>query len=77
VAGGRPAAMTTSHTIRIGDSRWMTELSDRSVHLEVTSPPYWQSKDYGNEGQFGFHDSYEEYINNRNLVWSESRRAAV
>jgi len=66
--------MTTSHKIIIGDSRWMKELPDRSVHLVVTSPPYWQLKDYGNEEQIGFNDSYEEYINNLNIVWSECHR---
>jgi len=64
----------TFHKIIIGDSRWMKELPDRSVHLVVTSPPYWQLKDYGNERQIGFNDSYEEYINNLNLVWSECHR---
>jgi len=52
----------------------MTEVSDESVHLVVTSPPYWQLKDYGNSNQIGFHDSYEEYINNLNLVWHHCRR---
>lgn len=66
--------MTTSHRIIIGDSRGMMELPDRSVHLVVTSPPYWQLKDYGDEGQIGFNDSYEDYINNLNLVWQECHR---
>jgi len=26
----------------------MAEVADESVHLVVTSPPYWQLKDYGN-----------------------------
>jgi site-specific DNA-methyltransferase (adenine-specific) len=52
----------------------MTEVLDKSVHLVVTSPPYWQLKDYGTENQIGFHDSYENYINNLNLVWKESYR---
>ncbi|HNW98911.1 MAG TPA: DNA methyltransferase [Bacteroidales bacterium] len=52
----------------------MTELSDNSVHLAITSPPYWQLKDYGTENQIGFHDSYENYINNLNLVWKECYR---
>lgn len=52
----------------------MTELEDNSVHLIVTSPPYWQLKDYGNAEQIGFNDSYEAYINNLNLVWSECFR---
>ena len=52
----------------------MKELNDESVHLIVTSPPYWQLKDYGNNNQIGFNDTYEEYINNLNLVWHECRR---
>ncbi len=66
--------MATHHKIIIGDSRRMTELPDESVHLVITSPPYWQLKDYGNENQIGFHDTYESYINNLNLVWKECFR---
>jgi len=66
--------MKTSHKIIIGDSRWMKEVPDESVHLIITSPPYWQLKDYGNGKQIGFNDTYEEYINNLNLVWSECHR---
>jgi len=52
----------------------MTELADNSVHLIITSPPYWQLKDYGADSQIGFNDSYEDYINNLNLVWKECYR---
>lgn len=52
----------------------MSEVSDESVHLVVTSPPYWQLKDYGHDRQIGFDDTYEEYINNLNLVWDECYR---
>jgi len=66
--------MKTHHKIIIGDSRAMEDLADESVHLVITSPPYWQLKDYGSENQIGYHNSYEEYINNLNLVWNESHR---
>lgn len=66
--------MVTSHKIIIGDSRCMKEVPDESVHLMITSPPYWQLKDYGNGKQIGFNDTYEEYINNLNLVWNECHR---
>jgi site-specific DNA-methyltransferase (adenine-specific) len=66
--------MKTIHKIINGDSRQMSELQDRSVHLIITSPPYWQLKDYGTDNQIGFNDSYESYINNLNLVWSECYR---
>jgi len=66
--------MTSKTTTIIGDSRKMDELKDESVHLIITSPPYWQLKDYGNGNQIGFNDSYEDYINNLNLVWKECYR---
>ncbi len=66
--------MQTHHKIITGDSRHMADLPDSSVHLAITSPPYWQLKDYGSETQIGFNDSYESYINNLNLVWKECYR---
>jgi len=66
--------ITTHHKIILGDSRAMAEVQDESVHLVITSPPYWQLKDYGHENQIGFNDTYEEYINNLNLVWNECYR---
>lgn len=64
----------TYHKIINGDSRQMNELKDESIHLVVTSPPYWQLKDYGTENQIGFHDDYETYINHLNLTWKECFR---
>ena len=64
----------TEHRIVFGDSRSLNEINDKSVQLIITSPPYWQLKDYGTEDQIGFNDSYEEYINNLNLVWQECYR---
>ncbi|GBD96072.1 modification methylase HindIII [bacterium BMS3Abin06] len=67
-------SLKTIHKIINGDCRQMNFLPDKSVHLVITSPPYWQLKDYGTENQIGFHESYESYINNLNLVWKESFR---
>ena len=64
----------TKHKIVFGDSRKLNEIADKSVQLIITSPPYWQLKDYGSDDQIGFNDSYEEYINNLNLVWKECNR---
>ncbi len=64
----------TEHKIIFGDSRSLNQIKDNSVQLIITSPPYWQLKDYGTEDQIGFNDSYEEYINNLNLVWKECNR---
>ena len=66
--------MKTTHKIINGDSRKMNLIPDRSVHLVITSPPYWQLKDYGTENQIGYHEDYETYINNLNLVWKECYR---
>lgn len=66
--------MKTKHKIIIGDSRKMNEIPDESAHLVVTSPPYWQIKDYGDARQIGFNDSYDEYIAHLNTVWAECYR---
>lgn len=52
----------------------MGMIDDRSVHLIVTSPPYWKLKDYGSDRQIGFPDTYEEYLENLNRVWRECLR---
>ncbi|MCL2854123.1 MAG: thermonuclease family protein [Defluviitaleaceae bacterium] len=65
----------TTHTIINGDCREMDTLADKSIDLIITSPPYWQLKDYGSgDNQIGFNDSYENYINNLNLAWQECYR---
>lgn len=64
----------TSHKVIIGDSRQMNAINNNSVHLIITSPPYWQLKNYESIDQIGYHDTYEKYINNLNLVWLECFR---
>lgn len=66
--------MRTIHKIIHGDSRQMNLVPNESVHLVITSPPYWQLKDYGTDTQIGYNESYESYINNLNLVWKECHR---
>ncbi len=66
--------MKTRHKIVIGDAQDMNFIPTKSVHLIVTSPPYWQIKDYGIAEQIGYNDTYEEYIRKLNKVWKESYR---
>ncbi|MCK9329021.1 MAG: DNA methyltransferase [Candidatus Cloacimonetes bacterium] len=66
--------MRTIHKIINGDSRQMNLIPDNSINLVITSPPYWQLKDYGTENQIGYHEDYETYVNNLNLVWKECYR---
>lgn len=63
-----------SHVLITGDCRQMSYTDNESVDLIVTSPPYWQLKDYGNPSQIGFNQSYSEYIDSLNLVWMECFR---
>jgi len=62
------------HKYIIGDCREMKLIPVESIDLIVTSPPYWQLKDYGVSSQIGFGQSYEDYINSLNLVWLECYR---
>jgi len=52
----------------------MEEVEDESVHLVVTSPPYWHIKDYGVEGQIGYGQTLHEYLMDLYAVWQECFR---
>ena len=58
-----------------GDSRRMSGIESGSVDLVVTSPPYWQIKDYGCPGQIGAGEGLHEYLRSLALVWQECFRA--
>lgn len=68
-----------SATIIHGDSRNMAEVADQSVNLVVTSPPYYDLKNYQplsqETSQLGAPASFEEYVAGLNLVWDECIRA--
>lgn len=50
----------------------MSEIEDGTVQSVITSPPYWDLKDYGHEDQIGTADeSYEHYHDRMDKVWSE------
>ncbi|MFW9868299.1 MAG: DNA-methyltransferase [Candidatus Thorarchaeota archaeon] len=62
----------TDHKVVIGDSKYMDQVPDSSVHLVVTSPPYWKLKDYGDEEGIGqASTTYEEYLSAINEVFRE------
>jgi DNA modification methylase len=67
-------AMAVRATIYIADSRNMAEVADESVHLIVTSPPYWHLKDYGTQGQIGYGQTLHEYLLDLSRVWRECWR---
>ena len=53
----------TTHTLYLGDSRSSWEVPPQSVHLVLTSPPYWTLKDYReSEGQLGHIADYDQFL---------------
>ncbi len=64
-----------THRVILADSRSMGELADASVHLVVTSPPYWCIKDYAHPGQIGRDQTYEDYLADLGRVLAECHRA--
>ena len=74
----RVQSLPTTHSIILGDSRRMEGVPDRSVHLVVTSPPYWTLKKYaGGEGQLGDIEGYEEFLTELDKVWSQVYRVLI
>ena len=70
--------LTTRHRLFQGDARSFPQIPDTSVHLVVTSPPYWTLKRYNeSEGQLGHVEDYEEFLNDLRQVWAEALRVLV
>lgn len=68
----------TTHQVRIGDARSMSWIPDSSVHLVVTSPPYWTLKEYeAGEAQLGAIEDYEAFLVELDRVWRECARVLV
>lgn len=68
----------TEHQLRLGDARDLSWIGDESVHLIVTSPPYWVLKDYEHSaGQLGDIEDYERFLDELDKVWTECRRVLV
>jgi modification methylase len=68
----------TAHRIYRGDAREMSNLESESVHLILTSPPYWTLKEYRNSAaQLGHIENYDEFLNDLDKVWTRCLRALV
>jgi site-specific DNA-methyltransferase (adenine-specific) len=69
----------TTHRLRLADARDLSWIPDASVHLVVTSPPYWTLKDYapGNRDQMGHFADYEHFLSELDRVWKECKRVLV
>ena len=79
-------ASGTLNAVHYGDARNMSEIPDGAIHLIVTSPPYFSTKNYALDGyqktrhsknarsQIGDIAAFDEYISELLTVWSECQR---
>lgn len=68
----------TTHRLHGGDARELSWVPSNSVHLVVTSPPYWTLKEYvANSGQMGAITDYELFLGELDKVWAECLRVLV
>jgi len=70
--------LPTQHDLYRGDARSVDFLPSESVHLVVTSPPYWTLKKYNvGEGQMGYIADYDTFLDELDRVWAVCFHALV
>lgn len=68
----------THHTLYHGDARELSFIPDESVHLVLTSPPYWNLKEYERgPRQLGLIPDYQRFVDELCKVWRECYRILV
>jgi len=68
----------THHSLILGDARNLGDIQDESVHLVLTSPPYWNLKEYpATEGQLGAINNYDAFLSELDKVWRQCNRVLV
>jgi DNA modification methylase len=71
-------SIPTTHRLFLADSRAISALQPESVHLVLTSPPYWTLKEYrDSEAQLGHVEDYDEFLGELDKVWAHCFRALV
>ena len=74
----RLAQIPTTHDLYRHDARTFAELAAGSVHLVLTSPPYWTLKDYREHpDQMGYIADYEAFLTELDRVWKVCYDALV
>jgi len=72
------ATKATNHVIHQGDARQLDWIPSESIHLVVTSPPYWTLKEYpANKSQLGLIADYEAFHDELDKVWKHCFRVLV
>jgi DNA modification methylase len=68
----------STHDLYLRDARDLSFVEDGSIHLVVTSPPYWTLKEYPRrKGQLGLVADYEEFLDELEKVWRHCFRVLV
>ena len=68
----------SEHRLHLGDARELNWIADESVHLVVTSPPYWTLKQYNeHDGQLGAVADYDAFLDELDAVWRHCARVLV
>lgn len=71
-------AIPTTHRLHLGDAREMSTLASESVHLVLTSPPYWTLKEYRDtKAQLGHIENYDEFLHELDKAWKHCLRTLV
>ena len=71
-------SLPTAHDLHLGDARDLSFIKDESIHLVVTSPPYWTLKEYRlSDGQMGYIQDYEQFLGELDKVWQHCFRVLV
>jgi DNA modification methylase len=74
----RIQSVSTHHKLILGDARKLNRIKDSTVHLVLTSPPYWTLKDYNKiPGQLGSITNYERFLDELDRCWRECFRVLV
>lgn len=68
----------TTHSLFLGDARNLSNLKPESVHLVLTSPPYWTLKEYrDSDAQLGHIEDYDQFLQELDRVWRHCFEALV
>ncbi len=70
----------TQHEMILGDARNLGTIPSKSVHLVVTSPPYFNLKPYASDSggrQLGRIEDYDYFLDELDMVWRECERVLV
>jgi DNA modification methylase len=74
----RVQTVPTHHKLILGDARKLNRIKDATVHLVLTSPPYWTLKEYNKTpGQLGSIANYERFLDELDRCWRECLRVLV